>query len=73
MSDGIENRASKVVDLFKQELSTQAQKSLTSSDYDRLTALVKTTLSEQREEMAQQLEEFIRNLRTEVERRDIEL
>ena len=73
MSDGIENRASKVVDLFKQELSTQAQKSLTSSDYDRLTALVKTALSEQREEMAQQLEEFIRNLRTEVERRDIEL
>ena len=72
MSDGIEARASKVVDLFKQESSKTAQQSLTQSDYDRLAALVKSALSAQREETIQQLEEYIRKLRTEIQYRDLE-
>jgi hypothetical protein len=73
MSDGIENRANKVVDLFKQALSAEAQKILSSKDYERLTGLVKSVLSEQRDETIEQLEEYIRKLRAEVEHRDIDL
>ena len=73
MTDGIEERADKLVQVFKESLTTDAQASLTSADYERLKAILKNAISETREETAKQVEELARRMRSEIEHPDLDL
>ena len=73
MTDGIEDRANKLVQVFKESLSTEVQDGLTPADYERLKAILKNAISEAREETARQVEELARKIRSEREHPDLDL
>lgn len=71
--NGIQKTADQVVDDFKQGLSAEALNSLSPSDLDRLTVLIRDALSRDREEITEQLETLARKIRADIEEFDLGL
>jgi hypothetical protein len=61
--NGIQKTVNQVVDHFKQDLTAEALNSLSSSDFDRLTVLIRHALSRDREEVTDQLEALARKIK----------
>ena len=73
MTDAIQSRADNVVRQFKDSLSSEVREGLSASDYDRLNAIVRGALSEQRNEAAEHIEKLARAMRAGVESPDLGL
>lgn len=71
--NGIQKTADQVVTYFKRELSTKALSSLSPSDFDRLTVLIRDALSRDREEVTDQLEGLARKIKADIEKFDLGL
>lgn len=71
--NGIQKTADQVVDRFKQELSSEALNSLSHSDFDRLTVLIRDALSRDREETSEQLEALAKKIKADIEDFDLGL
>ncbi|MDV6343763.1 hypothetical protein [Nitrosomonas sp. Is37] len=71
--NGIQRTANQVIAHFKQGLSAEALSSLSPSDFDRLTVLIKDALSRDREEVADQLEALARKIKADIEEFDLSL
>lgn len=71
--NGIQKTADQVVTYFKRELSTEALSSLSPSDFDRLTVLIRDALSRDREEVTNQLEALARKIKEDIEEFDLGL
>ena len=67
MTNGIQKTADKVIDCFKQGLSPEALNSLSASDFEKLTVLIRNALSKDREETSAQLEELAKKLKADIE------
>ncbi|MCB1936113.1 MAG: hypothetical protein KDF59_09240 [Nitrosomonas sp.] len=73
MANNIDKTAANVVERFKQELKPEALKSLSSSDFELLTKLVKGAIASEREATAAQLETLAKGLKADIEYIDLGL
>jgi len=73
MANNIDKTAANVVERFKKELKPEALSSLSGSDFELLTKLVKGAIAAEREATAGQLEAMARDLKADIEYIDLGL
>jgi len=73
MANNLDKTAANVVERFKQELKPEALKSLSNSDFEMLTKLVKGAIASEREVTAAQLEAMAKDLKADIEYIDLGL
>lgn len=73
MRQDTHNSASKVVELFKQEINSNSRKCLSNNDYERLTELITAAIAEDRNSTAELLERIASKIKSGTERFDLDL
>lgn len=71
MTNRHQERAEKIVTTFKQSLDSKVAKQITEPQLTALTQMIKEAMGEELGFAAEQLEQVIRQLRAESERRDL--
>ena len=73
MSNRHQELAEKAVEVFKSKLSEQARQDISDAQFEELTNIIKEALSQELGTAVNLVEELAKNLRTEVERPELEL